>query len=223
MAKTKTKQNSWLLVLFLLVEAAFYTLIWVGKWVISAQYASILLCVVFVLLHLRQANYFLLTGLLCTAAADWFLVVKGGADKLTAMLFFLAAQILYAILLHLRARSKGLLITRLVVLILVEAVMVLILQGQTDALAAVSMAYYTMLIMNVICAFSAYKKEPLLAWAMVLFLLCDTVIGLQQAANGYVTLPLWLNNIVFCGLPLAWAFYLPSQVMIAVCGRHNRR
>lgn len=222
MAKTK-KTNGWLLFLFLLVEAAFYTLILAGKWVVSAQYASILLCVVFVLLHLRQANYFLLFGLLCTAVSDWFLVVKFGADKLTAMLFFLVAQVLYAILLHLRARSKGLLITRLVVLVIVEAVAVLVLLGNMDALAAVSMAYYTMLIMNVICAFAAYKKEPLLAWALVLFLLCDTVIGLQQVAMGYMSLPLWLNDIVFCGFPLAWAFYLPSQVMIALCGRHNRR
>ena len=222
MAKAN-KSNGWLLALFLLVEAAFYTLILTDTWVVSAQYASILLCVVFVLLHLRRANYFLLCGLLCTAAADWFLVVKYGADKLTAMLFFLAAQMIYAILLHLRARSKGLLITRLVSVVVVEAVVVLILQGNVDLLAMVSMAYYTMLILNLICAFAAYKKEPLLAWALVLFLLCDTVIGLQQAAGAYFQLPLWLSNIVWCGFPLAWAFYLPSQVMIAICGRHNRR
>ena len=62
-----------------------------------------------------------------------------------------------------------------------------------------------------------------MAWALVLFLLCDTVVGLQVASVGYLVLPAWLNNAIFCGFPLDWLFYLPSQVMIAICGKQNRR
>lgn len=222
MARGK-KQNNWLLITFLLVEAALYALILTGHWVVSAQYAAVLLCVVFVIAHLRSANYYILGALLCTAAADWFLVVRGAQDKLTAMICFLAAQTLYAVLLHRRARARGLITARLFLLVIAEAVTVLVLKGNVDPLAMVSIAYYAMTIMNIVCAFSSYKREPLMAWALVLFLLCDTVVGLQVASVGYLILPAWLNNALFCGFPLDWLFYLPSQVMLAVCGRENRR
>ena len=222
MAKAKSK-TQWTLYLLLLVEAALYTLILTGRWVVSAQFASIVLCLAFVVLHLRRANYFILGALTCTVCADWFLVVRGGADKVTAMLFFLAAQTLYAILLHRRVRSRGLLVTRLLAVVAVEAVTVLVLRGGMNELAAVSMAYYVMLAMNILCAFKGYKKEPLMAWALVLFFICDTFIGLQTASGTFLTLPAWLYNVVFCHFNVAWACYLPSQVMLAVCGRENRR
>ena len=223
MAKSKAKQKGWLFTAFLLVEAALYALILTGRWVVSAQYASILLCVAFVVAHLRRANYYLLGGLLFTAAADWFLVVQRPQEKLTAMVLFLAAQTVYAVLLHNRARARGLVTARILLVVMAEAVTVLVLRGGMDALAGVSIAYYAMLIMNIVCAFGSYKREPLLAWALVLFLLCDTVVGLQVASVGYLILPAWLNNALFCGFPLDWLFYLPSQVMIAVCARQNRR
>lgn len=222
MARRK-KQNTWLLTAFLLVEAALYALILTGHWVVSAQYAAVVLCVLFVIAHLRGANYYILGALLCTAAADWFLVVQRPQEKLTAMLFFLGAQTLYAVLLHRRARARGLITARLLLVLVAEAVTVLVLREKLDALAMVSIAYYAMVILNIVCAFCSYKKEPLMAWALVLFFLCDTVVGLQVASVDYLILPAWLNNVLFCGFPLDWLFYLPSQVMLAVCGRKNRR
>lgn len=222
MAKARSKKQSWLLITFLLVEAALYALILAGQWVVSAQYAAVVLCVAFVIAHLRSANYYILGALLCTAAADWFLVVDGARDKFTAMCFFLAAQTLYAILLHRRTRAKGLITARMFLVVIAEAVTILVLKGNVDYLALVSVAYYAMLIMNIVCAFNSYKKEPLMAWALVLFFLCDTVIGLQVASASYLVLPAWLYNAIFCGFPLDWLFYLPSQVMIALCGRRNR-
>ena len=221
MARAKSK-NQWLTVTFLLVEAALYALILTGRWVVSAQYASVCLCFLYVLLHLRQANYYILGGLALTLCADWFLVVQRPQEKLTAMLFFLGAQTVYAWLLHRRARSRRLLMTRLLMVVIVEAVTVLVLWGRVDALAAVSMAYYVMLFMNIVGAFKSYKKQPLMAWALVLFFLCDTVVGLQVASVGYLILPAWLNNALFCGFPLDWLFYLPSQVALAFCGKKNR-
>ena len=72
-------------------------------------------------------------------------------------------------------------------------------------------------------AAAQYTIMPLLAWALVLFFLCDTVVGLQVASVGYLILPAWLNRVLFCSFPLDWLFYLPSQVMLALCGRRNRR
>lgn len=222
MARGMSKQESRRITAFLLLEAILYALILMGRWVVSAQYAAVCLCFGFVLLHLRQANYYILFGLLGTLAADWFLVVQRPQQKLTAMLCFLCVQTVYALLLHRRVRVRSLLAARGMALLAIEAVTLLVLGSKTDLLAVVSVAYYAMLVMNIVCAFKGYRKEPMLAWALVLFLLCDTVIGLQVASVGYLVLPAWLNNALFCGFPLDWAFYLPSQVMIALCGRRNR-
>ena len=59
----------------------------------------------------------------------------------------------------------------------------------------------------------------------MLFFICDTFIGLQVAAGTYLTIPEGglLYNVIFCAFPIAWACYLPSQVLIALYGRYNRR
>lgn len=54
--------------------------------------------------------------------------------------------------------------------------------------------------------------------ALILFLLCDTVIGLQVASGAYLPIPesSLLHRIIFMDLNLAWLFYLPSQVLISL-------
>ena len=225
MARSKNKTERWMTATFLLVEAALYALILAGQWVVSAQYASVCLCLVFVLLHLRKANYFILGGLVCTVVADWFLVVQGGADTLTAMMFFLVAQILYAIQLHRRARSTQTLIIRLLLVVILESIAVIVMGGKPDLLVIVSLCYYANLFVNILSAFRSYRKDWMMPWAMVLFFICDTFIGLQVAAGSYLTINPdgLLHSIIFCGFNVAWACYLPSQVLIALYGRYNRR
>ena len=74
--------------------------------------------------------------------------------------------------------------------------------------------------MNLLFAF--LNKDHMLGIAFVLFLLCDTVIGLQVASSGY--LPIGegslLHRLLFSGFNLAWLFYLPSQVLLAL-GTHG--
>ena len=138
MARKTSKIEQWWMAAVLLVEAVLYTLILTGQWVVYAQYASVCLCVLYVLLHLRKANYYILGGLLCTAAADWFLVVKGGGDKTTAMLFFLGAQLLYAVQLHRRARSRQMMVVRFLLTVILVALTVVVMNGHPDLLAVVS-------------------------------------------------------------------------------------
>ena len=60
--------------------------------------------------------------------------------------------------------------------------------------------------------------------ALVLFLLCDTVIGLQ--VMGAMYLPIaegsFLHSLLNPGFDLAWAFYLPSQVLLALQNKKIR-
>ncbi len=72
--------------------------------------------------------------------------------------------------------------------------------------------------MNIVAAFKRFGQNSLFAIGLVLFLLCDTVIGLQVASGGYLPIGegTLLYKIIFAPFHLSWFFYLPSQVLIAL-------
>jgi hypothetical protein len=96
-----------------------------------------------------------------------------------------------------------------------------VLGNKTDALAVISVFYYVHLMMNIVDAVIMRKAEPLLPIAFILFILCDTVIGLQVMSGGYLPIAedSLLYRILFCDFNLAWLFYLPSQVLISLSAR----
>ena len=87
-------------------------------------------------------------------------------------------------------------------------------------LAAVSVCYYANLFVNIIEAFTVFKKGRLFAVGLVLFLLCDTVIGLQVMSDLYLQIPagMLVYKILFMPFNLSWFFYVPAQVLIALDG-----
>lgn len=217
----KNNKRKILLTLFLMTEAVLYGLILTsgGKLLIWSEYISIILCFLFSLFCFQKP--LLIGGLALTLCADFCLVICDPIQQLWGMVFFLGAQCLYAILLHRQRLPRGLLAARIGLSVAVEAVAVAILGENVDALALVSMLYYVNLIMNMICAFVRFRNNRLLAVGFMLFILCDTVIGLQVAAGGYLPIAegSWLHSLIFSGFHLSWFFYLPSQVLIALSGR----
>lgn len=204
---------------FLAIEAILYIFILTagGTLLVATSYAAIVLCFVYALLGGKQGEPLLVGGLAMTVAADFCLVVCSPIQQLWGMLFFLVAQTLYAGCLQ-RGNKRWLLWLRLVLIAVAEAVTVLVLRENTDALAVVSLGYYANLVMNIVAAFAAGKPHWRLAIALTLFLLCDTVIGLQVAAGGYLPIAegSLLHRIIFMPFNLSWLFYLPSQVLIAI-------
>lgn len=209
--------------LFLAVELILYILILTtgGNILVASSYAAILLCFLYALLHWQDSNRFIIVSLACTVMADFFLVVCSPIQQLWGMRFFLVTQTLYAVMLHLSAGNKKLLIARGFVILLALAVTFAVLQEKADALAVISLCYYANLILNIITAFTIFSTSRLFPIALVLFALCDTIIGLQVASNAY--LPLSENSllyrIIFMDFNLSWFFYLPSQVMIALSAK----
>lgn len=212
---------------FLAAECVLYYFILTAggdtqKW---CMYSSIVLCFLYALLHLKTASLLMLGSLACTLGADFCLVVYTPQQQLWGMVFFLGAQTLYAIHLHKASRNKPLLIARLALTVLSEIITVIVLQDKTDPLALVSIAYYANLIMNLIEAFTLFSENKLLPIGFLLFILCDTVIGLQVAAGGYLPISesSLLYRILFMPFPLSWFFYLPSQVLIALSASRSKR
>ena len=208
------------IICFLLLESILYYFILTagGQTLVITSYLSIVLCFLFALQGIKK-NPLVVGGLACTVGADFCLVVCDPIQRLWGMVFFLGAQALYAIHLHRKQPSKPVLLIRIVLTVGAALVAVFVLKENLDALAVVSVCYYANLIMNTVAAFTQWRKQKLLPIGFVLFILCDTIIGLQVAAGGYLPIAegSWLYNLIFSGFNAAWMFYLPSQVLISLC------
>ena len=211
--------------LFLVLELVAYYFILTagGDLLVYSSFGAIVLCFIHLLLHAGTCDKLILGGLACTVGADFCLVICDPIQRLWGMVFFLGAQTLYATRLHRTHRRKPLLWVRLGLIILALSITILVLKEQTDALALVSLCYYANLIFNLIMAFLRFKTDKLFPIALLLFLLCDTVIGLQVACGGYLSIPegSWLYRLIFMPFNLSWFFYLPSQVLLSLRGRKN--
>ena len=207
---------------FLTIQLILYYLILTasGDLLVAFCYSAIVMCFLYALIHFKRYDPLILAGLLFTLAADYFLVVCSPIRQLWGMLCFTVTQTLYAIRLHIGNRNKWILYLRFCLIAVAEVATVIILKDKLDALAVVSVCYYANLIVNIVTAFSTFRKNKLFAIGLVLFLLCDTVIGLQVAANAYLPIAegSLLYRIIFMDFFLSWFFYLPSQVLIALSG-----
>ena len=217
----RAKRNPSLIIAFLAIELCFYGIILTtgGKLRIWSEFISIICCFAFALLHFSKP--LMICGLALTVCADFCLVVCEPIERLWGMVFFLGAQTAYAVMLHRQSLHKVLGAVRVCISIAIEVVTVLVLREHTDALALVSMLYYVNLIMNMVCAFVRFREDRMMAIGFVLFILCDTVIGLQTAAGTYLPIPedSLVHNIIFTDFHLSWFFYLPSQVLLALSSR----
>lgn len=217
---SQTRKRVFLTACFLIAEAIAYYFILTatGKLLVAACYLSVVGCFLFALLHVRKDNALKVAALACTLGADYCLVVCSPVQQLWGMVFFLATQIFYAIWLHLSSRKKWVLILRTLLIAAIEIVAALVLGNKLDLLVVVSVCYYANLIVNIIEAFTIFKRAPLFAIGLALFILCDTVVGLQAAAGVYLPIAegSLLHRILFMDFFLSWFFYLPSQVLIAL-------
>lgn len=214
------KKPSFITYLFLLLEliAYYFILTAGGALLVYTSFSAIVLCFAHALFHFKNCDKLILAGLACTVCADFCLVICSPIQQLGGMIFFLIAQTLYAIRLHSSDHRRWLIWLRSSLIVITLGITILVLRKNTDALALVSLCYYANLIFNLIMAFLQFKTDKLFPIAFVLFLLCDTVIGLQVACGGYLPIPesSILYNFIFMPFNLSWFFYLPSQVLISL-------
>lgn len=207
------------MVCFLILEAALYYFILTagGQTLVVTSYLSIVLCFLFALQGIKH-NPLMVAGLACTVGADFCLVVCDPIQRLWGMVFFLGAQTLYAIHLYRIQPNKIIVWVRLALTVVAGMIAVAVLKENVDALAVVSVCYYANLILNAVVAFAGWHQNKLLPIAFVLFILCDTIIGLQVASTGYLPIAEGsvLYKLIFSGFNTAWMFYLPSQVLISL-------
>lgn len=187
------------------------------------RYATVVLACLFCILFAEKTWDYLLTqlALIATVFADFFLVLPSTPNQLPGMLCFSVAQLSYAACLaYSENRPRYLRIqlwSRGILSVATLAVTVAVLGRGADAVALVSMFYYVNLVLNLVFAWTQIPHRILMAVGLTLFLCCDTVIGLAFL-DGYLPVDKasLIYRIIHPGFDLAWAFYLPSQMLLAI-------
>ena len=173
-----------------------------------------------ILFNLRDGNLIRI-AMVFTLTADYFLVVVTEDKSLTGVSVFLGTQLF--IFLHIlmndseRASRRRHIITRLIAIPLMIALSYLILDGEPDTLAIVSMIYYANLLTSILFAHRIGRGGIILTVGLILFALCDVNVGLSALDLMYVggfpegSLP---YEMLYGDYDLIWIFYIPSQTLI---------
>ena len=164
-------------------------------------------------------------GFLCTLIADYFLTLQR-TNQLGVTVFFLLAQVSYALILAYinPTKMKQSIWIRAILLSILFLVALFVVSGSFDALLIVALLYYGMLVSNAIIATLQFRLNPHLAIGLILYIGCDTLVGLSQSA-AYITIAqtsIWYYLLHF-PIDLVWLFYLPSQVFIALSVKQTRK
>ena len=178
-----------------------------------------------VIIFYKQSILNLLTVIaLCfTLIADFFLsnLIQFENIKVFAMLSFSATQLCYFFRLYQNQKytreKRILLILRSFLVIVVLVVTIIVLKEKVNALALISMFYFTNLLLNVIYSIIQIKIAPLFAAGLFLFALCDVCVGFFMMPD-FLPIPegSFIDVINKTPLNLPWVFYTPSQTLIAV-------
>lgn len=215
------------LILFTTVESilyiAFLSLDLLNAETSLLKYLSICVCFLYALFMKicnKNMNPVLLSAMTFTLFADTFLLLIG-KYYLIGVISFCIVQTIYAV--YLISISAMLSIfPRLAVFL--TLIISLGLHNMADALSIASAYSYTQLIFNTIHAFTIKDKKSdgwLLAVGLLLFLMCDTCVGLTNITLYYTnihTLISFIQPVASFGM---WLFYLPAQVLI-VCSFYNK-
>lgn len=198
--------------LFLALEGALYAaflaldLTGRGSLTIPLKYAGVLLCLVWAIVQaLRGGDRLIPAALALTAAADWFLLVRGDHFALGVALF-LGVQTLYLLRLRLLGAPQGWWLRAGLPLLMGVIVWRVGLLSPLNLLVCL---YFSQLLSNAALAWTVPGQRRFAA-GLTLFVGCDICVGLFNLglAAPFSSVGMWL-------------FYLPSQVFIALGGERK--
>ncbi len=213
-------------IIFITIELLLFILIQISDTPLLNifQFISVVLACLFVLLFIKKDKDYIYTqiGLICTVCADLFLVVIKPMYQVPAMCFFSITQICYALRIFYNQQNKKDKLTHLIIRSIASSIIliitIIVLKNKTDFLSLISVFYYINLIINILYAFIGSKNSLIFAIGLLLFACCDLLIGLEVLNSSYIKIKEGSILYYLCnpGFNLAWCFYVPSQVLIAL-------
>ena len=198
----------------------------------SSSYVSyfsvVLACLFVAILAERSASYDLTQiAMIMTVAADYFLVVIPVRQQLLAMIFFSIAQIAYFLRLYLATESPKMRRLHLFMIAFVSifaiVLTIIVLKDSVDAVSLISMFYFANLITNIVFAFAEVKKHFIFAVGLLFFACCDVFVGFSFIEDYIEIIPgSFADKLAHPRFNVAWAFYVPSQTLIALSLLHPK-
>ncbi|MBQ9029546.1 hypothetical protein IJ114_02120 [Candidatus Saccharibacteria bacterium] len=176
------------------------------------KYAGIILCFVYVLFNARSDVY-LVIALGATVVADGILTINN--VSLAGVVVFIMVQAAHLIRFT-RIRAVSPIIPLIVTALIVG---VGLLQTEISLMFVLAIAYGTLMFTNIYQAlrWNAIEKSRasrLALFGFILFLMCDIWVGVSYVTTT-ATAP---HLITMAANYIAWVFYLPAQVCIALSG-----
>ena len=190
------------------------------------EYALVLMCFAFACGHRSEDMDGLLAmlALLCTAGADFFLVALKEEQWILGMAVFCCAQLFWALRLLLledgrRRIAHGLIWAFTCGTLLVVAIL---LARGADTLLLLSAVYASLILSTVLFSWLT-PRNVLFTLGMTLFLGCDVFVAVNNAAL-YLDLDAFplLRTLYDIPFNMMWAFYGPSQMLLALSGARDR-
>ncbi|MFA6889972.1 MAG: lysoplasmalogenase family protein [Bacilli bacterium] len=216
------KMNKWI-ISFIGIEMVLYILfLWVTSGIVTSllQYLSIMIVFLWVVvIPIKGTDQrFVQVALFLTLIADYFLVIQG-SNKEVALIFFNFVQIMYALRLyyHNSIHRWWRLGIRLGLMVLSLVIAMNMVMSQFDLLLGLTMVYFVNMVVNMMEAIFTDQKNWLFGCGLLLFIGCDIVVGLWNS-QGYIIISQgsFFDWLIHIPINLAWVFYLPSQVFIAL-------
>ena len=190
------------------------------------EYALVLMCFAFACGHRSEDMDGLLAmlALLCTAGADFFLVALKEEQWIPGMAVFCCAQLFWALRRLLledghRRIAHGLIWAFTCGTLLVVAIL---LARGADTLLLLAAVYASLILTTVLFSWLT-PRNILFTLGMTLFLGCDTFVAVNNAAL-YLDLDAFplLRTLYDIPFNMMWAFYGPSQMLLALSGARDR-
>lgn len=181
--------------------------------VTSLKYGGLVLCFLYVLIYSRR-DIFLVLALGLTLVADGILIYNN--VSVVGVLVFILVQAT-----HFLRFSKIRAFSPLVVFIIAALIAVAgSLQNEVPVIFVLAIAYAVLIFSNIYEATKWFlaDRSAVSCFAMIgfiLFFLCDVCVGLSYLTTT-ATLP---HTITILANYMAWAFYLPAQVLISFSGK----
>lgn len=200
----------------------------------DVKFLSILICLITVFYFARKTNNrIIIIPFMFTVLADVHLLILDDYYVFGTILFCIvqlcyAARIMFKynsendsvgnFINSLKVRESDLfnIITVVIRILIYSIVMIsLYINNQINALTVFALLSYTLLFTNVLFSLISVKKIKngfLFFIGLLLFLLCDTCVGIKNIDMFY-NFP---SDILKSASILIWIFYLPSQVLLAL-------
>ena len=206
---------------------------WRPKGYHYVSYFFIVFCFVTSLIFIDKCKdkIFQSVALLFTAVADYFLILLQGQQKTLAMVFFLLAQVAYALRTVGFTKSKRERIVNLAVRAgasaIIATITAIVLAGDKDLpLFLLSVVYYANLVVSIVFSFLHCKEGKhilVTAIGLLLFSLCDISIGFDFLIDIF---SLGQGNFIYdfmhSGVSFVAIFYPPSQALLAFSSYFTR-